>query len=125
MTAPAFAEWLETELRLRGWSQSKLAREIGTTPGTVNGWTTGRSKPTTETCHRIAAALGLPAKVVLEAADHLKVSEERSPYDAMPEWARLLPMLSRADADYVGRLVESLARNPAQPDPEPGPEEPQ
>lgn len=125
MTKPVsspFAEWLARQMQLRGMNQSVLARELKTTHGTVWSWLNRGVQPSSEMCGRIARLFGVPVQEVLELADRITIDDASGP--VLPDWARLLPMLSKADAEYVGRLVESMARNPVQPDEPPSPEAP-
>ncbi len=46
--------------RLRGWSQQRLARAIGTAQTTVSSWERGRTEPGREDVRRIADALDAP-----------------------------------------------------------------
>lgn len=121
--ATPFAEWLRRQMALRGLNQSALARELETTHGTVWSWLNRGVQPSSEMCARIARAFGVSAQEVLEMADRIAIGD--STPAALPDWASLLPMLSRVDAEYVGRLVQTLVVNPSQPDEEPGPEGPQ
>ena len=120
-----FAAWLEEELKRRNLNRAQLAAYIGKRPQTVYGWFNDGRIPETAQCLLIAKVLRLPADDVLRIAGHLPaLAEDRAEYDS-PSWVELLPMLSSRDAEYVGRLVESMAQHPVQPDESPPPEAPQ
>lgn len=124
LTEIGFREWLEQELQRRGSSKAKLAAGIERKPQTVYAWFNEGRTPSPELCILIAQYLRIPVTEVLKRAGHLPTDWREEPPEPMPDWANLLPMLSRADAEYVGRLVESMAQRPVQPDEEPGPEAP-
>ena len=65
-----FADWLSTELRRRNWSQSDLARAIGSYPSVVSKWVNAQQRPRTEQCARIADALEVDIDKVLQVARH-------------------------------------------------------
>lgn len=119
-----FQEWLERELQRRGSTKAKLAAGIERKPQTVYAWFNEGRTPSPELCILIAQYLHVPVTEVLKQAGHLPSDWQEEPAEPMPEWANLLPMLSRADAEYVGRLVESMAQRPVQPDEGPAQEGP-
>lgn len=86
----AFGEWLKQELARRGWSQTELARQVGTSTGTVSDWVRGVRTPTPESCDRIADVLVMDVDDVLTRAGHRP-----------PEW--------KDDAPDVRELI-ALAR---------------
>jgi Zn-dependent peptidase ImmA (M78 family)/DNA-binding XRE family transcriptional regulator len=45
---------------LKGWSQSRLARELGLTPAALSQFESGSARPTTQTLARLSAALEVP-----------------------------------------------------------------
>lgn len=115
-----FAEWLAEQLARRGSSRSKLAAGINSKPQTVSAWFNEGRIPSPDFCRRVAEYLHVPVEDVLRIAGHLPMAmaEEKAPYD-LPDWAELIPSLTPGDAEYVGRLVESLAREPVHPPEEP------
>jgi ribosome-binding protein aMBF1 (putative translation factor) len=44
-TATAFSRWLVAAREAKGWSVSKLAKEIGANDSTIRGWEKGRENP--------------------------------------------------------------------------------
>lgn len=52
---------LKKVLRERGWSQGKLARELGTSSGVVNRWIKGGQRPSLPFALRIEELLGVKA----------------------------------------------------------------
>jgi transcriptional regulator with XRE-family HTH domain len=68
MAYSKFGQWLDGELNRRGLKQADLYRALDLTSGGVSAWFTGRSKPSPETCSRIAVYLGVPEIEVLRAA---------------------------------------------------------
>lgn len=63
------------ELReAKGWTQLKLANEVGVTPSTVYNWETGRSEPRVIQLREVAHLFGVPSDSIrlVEAPEHLK-----------------------------------------------------
>lgn len=63
-----FGEWLAAELKERNWSRNELGRRAKVDSGLVSRWVKGERTPSRRSCEDIAAALGLPVQIVLEAA---------------------------------------------------------
>lgn len=126
LAASKFAEWLERQMQRRGFGEnrSKLAKYVGIRPSAVSAWFTRGAVPSPATCAKLAEVLKLPLDDVLRAAGHESIAgAPEGEQDDYPDWATLIPALTPGDAEYVGRLVESLARNPVHPPEGPGPEE--
>ena len=124
VASTSFAEWLALQMRTHGFdeNQSKLATYLGVRSSTVSAWFNRGSTPSYATCIKLAGVLKLDESEVLSQAGYpVHMAEHRAPYDA-PAWASLIPALTRGDAEYVGRLVESLAQNPIHRDEEPAQE---
>ena len=69
--APEFeisAELLKARLRA-GLSQSELAARMGTSQSTIARLESGRTRPSTQTLERLAAATGTRLKISFERAD--------------------------------------------------------
>ncbi len=63
-----FVEWLEHELRARGWSQSDLARRGGIRPNNVSRVLNRERNPGPDFCRAIARALGYSQEMVFRKA---------------------------------------------------------
>jgi len=63
-----FSEWLESELKKRGWSQSQLAHRGRIKPNTVSRVLSRERNPGPEFCRAVARALGLPQEYVFRRA---------------------------------------------------------
>lgn len=68
--APAFGDWLRTELDKRGWTLAEFARRLGTWNSLISKWLNNVQRPRPAQCHQIAAALGIDPDLVLDAAGH-------------------------------------------------------
>lgn len=66
-----FSDWLNQELKKRGWSQADLARASGKDSAVISNITNGRRGVGVELCRVIAEALKIPPETVLRAAGHL------------------------------------------------------
>jgi transcriptional regulator with XRE-family HTH domain len=103
----------------RGWTQARLARELGTDPGTVSRWERGAAAPRPSARRRLAAlatgddlselihSLGAgPAEVLLRRA---LLVQRTLPHPTFAEepGARLerLDRMAREQADLVRRMV--------------------
>jgi transcriptional regulator with XRE-family HTH domain len=74
--AVSFSEWLLSEIRERGISQSELARRSGVTRTAISDVVTGRRNPGKELANGIATALSLPPEQVFRAAGILPPAAE-------------------------------------------------
>jgi len=63
-----FAEWLEDELGLRGWSQSDCARACDLNRAVINKLLNGKCKPQPVTLMAIARGFRIPVETVYRAA---------------------------------------------------------
>jgi len=90
-----FGEWLEAELKERGWRQADLARAAGLYRQTINRVVRDeRQRPDDETLQAIAKALGYDAEYVYRQAKRLpkkKNPEERPLIQMFIEVAWELP----------------------------------
>ncbi len=90
-----FAEWLNEQLRQRGWTQGKLILYSGATDedrlssAAVSRYSTGKMLPDIASSQKIAHSLDLPVELVLRKAN-------------------LIDPLS--DADWVQQAIDNLAR---------------
>ena len=83
-------EFLDAELRARGWNNSDLAERCGRSPSTVSRWRNGHNPPSAQNCGRIAEAFGVEPDVVLRLAGHLPpIVEQDTPHDAWSEQIRM------------------------------------
>jgi transcriptional regulator with XRE-family HTH domain len=69
-----FAEWLQSEIDKRGWSQSDCARAAELNRAVINKLLNSKSKPQPLTLIAIARALKIPIEMVYRAAGLLPPS---------------------------------------------------
>ena len=69
-----FAEWLQSEMNKRGWSQSDCARAADLNRAVINKLLNGKSKPQPVTLVAIARAFKMPIEPVYRAAGLLPPS---------------------------------------------------
>jgi transcriptional regulator with XRE-family HTH domain len=90
----AFADWLNEQLRQRGWTQGKLIAQSGASDeerlssAAVSRYSTGKMLPDAASCQKIARVFGLPVDVVLRKAGLI---------DPLPE-----------EVDWVQRAIDDL-----------------
>ncbi|HYK84304.1 MAG TPA: helix-turn-helix transcriptional regulator [Ktedonobacteraceae bacterium] len=69
-----FADWLNEQLRQRGWTQGKLILQSGSTDeerlssAAVSRYSTGKMMPDASSFQKIARAFGVPIELVLQKA---------------------------------------------------------
>jgi transcriptional regulator with XRE-family HTH domain len=63
-----FAEWLQSEIDKRGWSQSDCARAADLNRAVINKLLNGKSKPQPHTLEAIARAFKIPIETAYRAA---------------------------------------------------------
>lgn len=63
-----FAQWLESEMKARGWRQADLIKRSGISSGLLSQILSGQRRPGVDTCRAIARAFGLSDMQVLELA---------------------------------------------------------
>jgi transcriptional regulator with XRE-family HTH domain len=71
-----FAEWLQTEIDKRGWSQSDCARAADLNRAVINKLLNRKSKPQPHTLVAIARAFKLPIEIAYRAAGLLPPNTE-------------------------------------------------
>jgi transcriptional regulator with XRE-family HTH domain len=71
-----FAEWLQSELDKRGWSQSDCARACDLNRAVINKLLNGKSRPQPGTLMAIARGLKIPVETVYRAAALLPPSTD-------------------------------------------------
>lgn len=65
---PTFGEWLDDQLKQRGWSRPRLSRITGYSPATIEAWVNGRRNPRENACDAIADAFGVDRNMVRRLA---------------------------------------------------------
>lgn len=71
-----FAEWLQSELDKRGWSQSDCARACDLNRAVINKLLNGKSQPLPVTLMAIARGLKIPPETAYRAAGLLPPSND-------------------------------------------------
>lgn len=122
-TGNGFPERLRAAMSLRGYSQRKLAEEVGASKQSVTNWTQGHNEPSLRHLRRISRVLGVPLAELLEgdrsgegrAAEllqELAATPIRPAVQALTESAPdLLDLLSRAES-YVRELEHASENRP-------------
>ena len=123
-----FSEWLQNELRKRGWGPAELAKKMGTYPATVSNVLNGMRNPGPEFCRALARALGYPQEYVFRKAgliDDTPPPEYDPDAELLLHWFRSLPPEERKEIlEYVqfklsrhqtqaAQKRRSRAKNPA------------
>lgn len=70
MTDDTFGAWLRVQIKRRGLTQTEFAERAGTVQSVVSRWIRGERLPDTDSCDRIADALGVHIDEVLVRASH-------------------------------------------------------
>lgn len=103
----SFVQFLNHELRQKGWSDYKLAKQAGISPSVISRARTG-TLPKLDACGKIAQALELPIEIVLRAAGLLPQLDKPT---RELLWINLVyPGLSDDDRLDIRALIESKIR---------------
>ena len=71
-----FAEWLQAEMRKRGWSQSDCARACALNRAVINKLLSGKCNPRPATLSAIARGFKIPVETAYRAAGLLPASAD-------------------------------------------------
>lgn len=116
-----FGEWLRDEIDRKGWIPAMLADALGVPDGTVARWLNGARVPSSASCKRIAAALGVDPDLVLAHAGH-RDRRDNPAQDAVIQQQRQEINRLRSDLDEsqirlevtpIGRDIPVVGRVPA------------
>jgi len=99
-------EWLDQQIKERGWSSSELARRAGISQSSVSNVLTGKQIPGLEFCKGVARALDVRTEELLQRAGHLPPMPE--PVVEEQEALRLLRGLSRPMRGVALSLLRAL-----------------
>jgi transcriptional regulator with XRE-family HTH domain len=100
-----FSDWIESELKNRGWKPADLARAAGITDATLSRVLSGSRNPGPELCRAIAAALNEPEEKVFRKAGLLSplLASEDSP--TLRELWDLVKRLSPEEQEEIFRYT--------------------
>ena len=103
----SFVTWLLTEMDVRGWTNSELARRANLVPSTISMVVSQQKRPGLEFCVGVAQAFGLPPEDVLRAAGLIPsipgpIAEER-------EMITILRTLPAAIRRTIVTMLRALA----------------
>ena len=102
-----FAEWLQSELDHRGWSQSELARRGNISQSAISSTLTGRSRPGEKVCLAIARAFNMAPAEVLSRAGIETPQRESAKTRLLSHYAELL---DPETLDHILAIVRELSR---------------
>lgn len=71
-----FSDWLRSVLEIRDASQRKVAGYAGVSSATVHNWLAEKTKPSYQSCVKLAKYLGIPENRVLRLAGYEPKSQE-------------------------------------------------
>jgi transcriptional regulator with XRE-family HTH domain len=97
-----FGNWLEDELRLKGWSQADLARRARLPRATISRVINDSREPGSKVCRGIARAFGLPDVLVFRKAGILSTPPEYEG-DQLEEWKHIFLQVDDEDRQ---RLID-------------------
>lgn len=98
-----FINWLEVELRNRGWSRAELARRANLNQSSLSMIWSGQRKPGNDLCEAIAHALGYPPETVYRAAGLLPPADEIT--EAVSQLNHAYKQLSPRDQEEVLDII--------------------
>lgn len=100
-----FTEWLDTELKQRGWSRADLARRAHVSQSTLSLIWSGERAPGPDFCRAVARALGYPQEYVFRKAGLL---DDLPPPDHDPEIQLALRLLSSLPPEERQEALEYI-----------------
>lgn len=104
----SFIEWLDKEIRKKGWTRSRLAIRSGLTPSAIYLVASGERQPGPEMCKGIAKALNVSVEEVLRAAGILSpLSKTEGNFERLKY---LIKDLSPEEQDEALDVLEALVR---------------
>lgn len=106
-----FTNWLEEELKNRGWSYSELARRASTHRTTVSAVMTGRNKITWEFCANVAHALGMSPIELFKKADLIATHDADDKIEEVVEIMSQLNDTDRQDILDFAKFRQQKASN--------------
>lgn len=116
MKQESFIDWVNGELRRRGWTNSELAARGGLIPGSLNNVLNGSRSAGPDICRGIARGLGLPEEMVFRKAGLLSPlrgdPEERSLQELIEMAKTLTPHQRREATYYMSYLKFRTQHNP-------------
>lgn len=117
-----FINYIWKELDQRGWKQSDLARRAGIKDGTLSNILGGHRKPSVETLHSLARALGEPPDKLLRIAGYLPAALPNSSQleEDLLHSFRALPKEQQV---FITNLIRGTRSSAPPPRPETEPEE--
>jgi transcriptional regulator with XRE-family HTH domain len=105
-----FGEWLKSNLKRKGLSQTELAEIIGVRPAQISRIISGERGTTPDTLEGIARAFGVPIQSVYIAAGLIpSVSEEKELINQLLHLTAQLPEQDQQDILEYARMRVQLA----------------
>jgi transcriptional regulator with XRE-family HTH domain len=88
-----------------------MAHDIGVSHPTVLRWLSGKDRPSTKSCHKLADYSGVPLQKVLAIAGHMPGIEEGKPYQwpEFRDYARL-KYPHELDEDLITMIDDLIER---------------
>ncbi len=112
-----FGDWLSTEMKNRGMTQSELARKANISQAAISHILSNRRNPGNGLCESIARALRLPPELVFRKAGLLPPAVPQDEYQE--ELLHLLQQLPPEERQEILELVrfklERKSKEPGQP----------
>lgn len=101
-----FSEWLENQLKIRGWTQADLVKASRVTSAQISRILNGTRDPGPDVCNAIARALVIPPETVFRAAGLLPPALSSNP--TLEEANYKLAKLQDWQQQIVMRFIDSL-----------------
>ncbi len=105
------ASFLEEVMRRRKRLPSQMASDIGISHTTVLRWLSGKDKPSTKSCRRLAEYSGVSLQKVLAITGHIPSIQEGKPYEwpEFRDYARL-KYPHELDEDLITMIEDLIER---------------
>lgn len=100
-----FSQWLENEMKVRGWRQADLIKRSGVSSGLISQILSGQRSPGVDTCRAIARAFGMKEIQVLKIAGLVADSETAKFTPVVEAAATMLNELSEDDQEEIRAII--------------------
>ncbi|MBK7201912.1 helix-turn-helix transcriptional regulator [Candidatus Amarolinea dominans] len=101
-----FADWLQQELRARGWNQAELVRRSGLSVAYVSNLVSGMRSPGTGAISQLARALGVSPEEIMRQAGMFPASANSQ--QTLAELSKKIEKLSESDRQIILAMVNRM-----------------
>ena len=101
----SLGNWLQSQLKKRGWSQGELSRRSGLSQPQISGLIAGSKDPSAEACRKLANVFEVTPETVMRLAGLLPSSADDDEVAEAIELLRAMPTEKRSLATRLVRMI--------------------